>query len=210
MAYYTRTGHTGRLAELIMDELRVQGHEVAVERIEAKKRRNRWIILAQQIYTYPLIALALASDSFKEWWMLHYPQVEEDIRPLYHPDVSLFDFVCIGGPKWAEISYPLARYLAEVRGFANKQVAAFATFGGPPLPVFELEMAFRPISDRVESSGGKVVATLGLSSGYHELYVLPLMKLASRWRFKKPLQWFHYQSEYGRERIREFCEKMER
>jgi hypothetical protein len=210
VAYFSRTGHTERLAELVREELESRGHEIVVERIEARKRRSKWIILAQQVYTYPLIALALFNGRFKEWWLEHYPQVEEDIAPLSHPDVSGYDFICLGGPKWAEISYPVARYLKEVKGLAGKEMAAFGTFGGPPLPVFELEMLFKPISDRVAKAGGRVAATLGLSSGYHELYVLPLMRLASRMKFKRPLESFHIESEYGKERIREFCDAIEK
>ncbi len=208
VVYYSRTGHTDKLAELVIGGLESRGHTVTVERIEVKKRRSKWIILAQQIYTYPLIALALVSLSFKNWWMRHYPQVEEDIQPLSYPDVSQFDLICLGGPKWAEICYPVARYLKQVNGLAGKEVAVFGTFGGPPLEVFELEMLFKPISDRVEESGGRVVATLGLSSCYHELYVLPLMRLASKIKFKRPLESFHFESEYGKIRVNEFCNKI--
>jgi len=208
VADYSRTGHTERLAELIIKGLKSLGHTVVRERIEVEKRRNKWIILAQQIYTYPFIALALASSSFRRWWLRHYPQVEEDIRPLSYTDVSGFDCVCIGGPKWAEISYPVARYLKEIKGLKNKTVGLFGTFGGPPLEVFELELLFIPMSDRIERLGGKVAATLGLSSGYHELYILPLMKLISRIVFKRPLKSFHIESKYGKERIREFCDKI--
>jgi hypothetical protein len=206
IAYYSRTGHTDKLAEILAEELNSRGHTIAIDRIEVVKRRSKWILLAQQIYTYPVIAVALYNSSFRAWWYQHYPQVEEDIQAPAYPDVSEFDLVCIGGPKWAEICYPVARYLRQVKGLQNKKVAAFATFGGPPLKIFELEMVFRPISDRVENSGGRVVATLGLSSNYHELYVLPLMKLASRINFGRPLKSFHISSEYGKEKIKEFCD----
>jgi len=208
VAYFSRSGHTEKLAELIIEGLRSLGHTVVRERIEVKKRRSKWILLARQIYTYPLIALALASSSFRRWWIRHYPQMEEGIKPLSYPDVSGFDCVCIGGPKWAEISYPIARYLKEIKGLKDKKVGIFGTFAGPPLRVFELELLFTPMSDRIEKLGGRVEATLGLSSGYHEFYVLPLMKLASRIKFNRPLKSFHMESQYGKEMIKEFCDKI--
>ncbi len=208
MAYFSRTGHTEKLAGIIEKKLKARGHTVVIDRIEPVRRRSKWIILAKQIYTYPIIALALYIRSFRRWWMQHYPQVEEDIKPLAYPDVSGFDIVIIGGPKWAEISYPVARYLKQVKGLQNKKVWAFGTFGGPPLEIFELEMLFTPISDRVQKLGGTVVATLGISSNYHELYVLPLMKLASRIVFRRPLKSFHIDSEYAKEKIKEFCDQI--
>ncbi len=208
IAYYSRTGHTDKLAEILAKELNYRGHTVLIDRIEVVKRRNRWILLAQQIYTYPVIAVALYNSSFRAWWHQHYPQVEQDIKRPAYPDVSGFDLVCIGGPKWAEICYPMAMYLKQVKGLKNKRVGAFATFSGPPFETFELEMVFKPISDRVEGSGGKVVATLGLSSNYHELHLLPLMMLASRINFRRPLSSFHIESEYGKEKIKEFCNRI--
>jgi hypothetical protein len=206
IAYYSRSGHTEKLAEIITEELKSRGHTVIIERIKAVREPNKWVLLAKQIYTYPLIALALYNLPFRRWWLQHYPQVEADIQPPAYPDVSEFDLVCIGGPKWAEISYPVARYLKQVKGLKNKSVGAFATFGGPPLEVFELELINKPVSDRVQRLGGTVVATLGLSSAYHELYVLPLMRIASRIVFGRPLESFTTDSEYGKEKIKEFCE----
>jgi hypothetical protein len=208
IAYYSRSGHTEKLAEIIVKELMSRGHTVVIDRIKAVREPSKWLLLAKQIYTYPLIALALYNLPFRRWWLQHYPQVEADIQPLIYPDLSEFDLVCIGGPKWAEISYPVARYLKQVKGLQNKKVGVFATFGGPPLEVFELELINKPVSDRIQRLGGTVVATLGLSSAYHELHILPLMRLASRIVFGRPLESFTVDSEYGKAKIKKFCDRI--
>ncbi len=209
MPYYSRTGHTEKLAQAIERELISRGHTVTLDRIEMSKERSRWNLLLRQIYQYPLVALSVLFAPFRRWWLEHYPQPEEDIQPLAHPDASAFDHICIGGPKWCYISYPVARYLKQVKGLTNKGISAFATFGGPPLEVFELELLFKPMSDRIEKSEGTLVASLGLSSNYHELGVLGVFRLVTRIVFKRPLASFTIDSEYGREKITEFCTRIE-
>jgi hypothetical protein len=210
LAYYSRTGNTERLAQRIAEELKSRGHTPVVDRIEVVKRRSRWNLLARQIYQYPLVALSVLSSSFRRWWLKHYVQPEDDVQPLAHPDVSDFDHVCIGGPKWCYISYPVARYLRQVEGLQGKKVSAFATFGGPPLEVFELELLFEPLRTRIRERGGTLEATLGLSSNYHELSVLVVFRLITRMLFRRPLEFFTIDSDYGREKVGEFCEAIVR
>jgi hypothetical protein len=203
---YSRTGHTEGLARRIAGELKTRGHTVVVDRIEVVRPKSRWNLLIRQVYQYPLVALSVLSSWFRGWWLKHYLQPEDDVQPLSHPDVSDFDHVCIGGPKWCYISYPVARYLKQVKGLRNKKVSAFATFGGPPLEVFELELLFEPLRARIQERGGTLVATLGLSSNYHELSVLGIFKLITRIRFRRPLEFFTVDSDYGKEKVREFCD----
>ena len=208
--YYSRTGHTERLTKRIAEELKSRGHAVSLECIQVAKQRSRWNLLARQMYQYPLVALCLVSSSLRRWWLKHYIQPEDDVQPLAHPDVSEFDHLCIGGPKWLYISYPVSRYLKMVKGMENKKVSAFATFGGPPLEVFEIEFLFKPVEDRIKALGGTLVATLGLSSNYHELFILGVFKLITRILFNRPLESFTVESEYGSRKIKEFCDRIER
>ena len=152
--------------------LQLRSHTVVLERLEVVEERSKWNLLLRQVYQYPIVACTLLAPRFRRWWLAHYPQPEDDIRPPAHPDVAEFDHVCIGGPKWCYISYPVATYLRQVKGLRGKRVSAFATFGGPPFEVFELELLFEPMRRRVERAGGMILATLGLSSVYHELFVL--------------------------------------
>jgi len=210
IAYYSRTGYTETLAERIAEELKSRGHEIVLERIKVVKQKSRWNLLFRQIYQYPIVALCLLSSSFRRWWLEHYIQPEDDVQPLAYPDVSEFDRVCIGGPKWCFISYPVSRYLRLLQGLPNKKVSAFSTFGGPPFEVFEIELLFKPMNDRIQALGGTLIATLGLSSNYHELSILGIFKLATRIVFKRSLESFTVDSEYGKEKIKEFCDQNEK
>jgi hypothetical protein len=208
IAYYSRTGYTGMLAERIARELQLRHHTVVLERLELVKRKSKWNLLGRQVYQYPIVACTLLSVRFRRWWLARYPQPEDAIQPPAHPDVSHFDHVCIGGPKWCYISYPVARYLRQVKGLQGKRVSAFATFGGPPFEVFELELLFEPMRRRVEESGGTMVATLGLSSVYHEFFVLGVFRRLTRIKFGRPLESFAIDSEYGKVKIAQFCDKI--
>jgi len=209
IAYYSRTGHTEKLAQRIAEELKSRGHEVVFDRIQVARQKSRWNLLFRQAYQYPLVLLCLVSASWRRWWLKHYIQPEDDLQPLSHPDVSGFDRVCIGGPKWCYISYPVSRYLRLLQGLQNKKVSAFSTFAGPPFEVFEIELIFKPMSDRIQSLGGTLIATLGLSSNYHELGILPVFRRVTPNVFKRSLESFTIDSEYGREKIREFCDENE-
>jgi hypothetical protein len=210
ISYYSRTGHTETLAERIADELTSRGHTVVLERIKVVKQKSRWNLLLRQMYQYPFVALSLVFSSFRRWWLEHYIQPEDDIQPLAYTDVSQFDHISIGGPKWCYISYPVARYLNQIKGLQNKKISAFSTFCGPPLEVFELELLFKPMSDRIQQSGGTLITSLGLSSNYHELFILGFFKLVTRIIFRRPLTLFTVDSKYGKEKIKEFCDSIDR
>jgi hypothetical protein len=208
LAYYSRTGHTERLAQRVAERLTSRGHTVVIDQIAVVKRQSRWNLLLRQVYQYPFVVLSVLSSPFRRWWLKHYLQPEDDIQPLAHPDVSDFDHVCIGGPKWCYISYPIARYLTQVEGLQKKTVSAFTTFGGPPLEVFEMELLFEPLRARLQERGATLVATLGLSSNYHELFLLGFFRLVTRIVFRRSLESFTIDSEYGKENISEFCERI--
>jgi hypothetical protein len=210
IAYYSRSGHTEVLARHLADELRRREHTVALDRLEVLEEKSRWNLVFRQAYQYPVVLLSMLVPRLRRWWLRHYPQPEDDIRPPAHPDLSGFDHVCIGGPKWCYISYPVARYLRQVKGLRNRKVSFFATFAGPPFEVFELELLFRPLTHRIEALGASVAATLGLSSGYHELGVLRIFELLTRLRLARSLESFSIASEYGKAKIREFCDEIGR
>ncbi len=210
IAYYSRTGYTETLAQRIEEEMKSRGHQVVCERIETATRKSRWNLLLRQVYQYPLVVLCLFSSSFRRWWMKHYIQPEDDLMPLAYPDVSEFDRVCIGGPKWCYISYPIARYLRRVKGLPDKKVSAFSTFAGPPFEIFEIELIFKPMSDRIRALGGTLIATLGLSSNYHELGILPIFQRVTPKVFERALESFTIDSEYGKAKIKEFCDENEK
>lgn len=210
LPYYSRSGHTERLAHVLAERLRLRGHAVTLEKIEVEQARSKWRLTLPLLSTLPILPLYLWVAPFRRWWLQRYPQAEQAIHPLAQANVASFDCVCIGGPKWLYIAYPVARYLQQVEGLAGKPVAAFATFCGPPLPVFELEMLFSPIRQRLLSQGASPGPTLAVSSHFHEFFFFHEMeyvfRLISRLCFRRSLRAFTMESEWGRAETERFVE----
>lgn len=210
IARYSRSGHTAALSRHLAERLAARGHEVVVEEIRALERPNKWSLVPPLWPAIPLLPLILWVPRFRDWWFRRYPQPEMDIAPLAHPDVSGFDAVLVGGPKWLYLSYPVARWFATVQGLAGKPVGAFATFCGPPLPVFELQMLFDPVRHRVDAHGAHLAATLAVSSHFHEFFFFHEMewifRLASRLKFRRPLRSFMLDGAWARAEVERFCD----
>lgn len=213
IAHYSRSGHTEALALRLRDELVARGHTVALEKISALEKPGKWRLVPPLWPALLLFPPFLWLRSFRNWWFKSYPQPEMAIAELAHPDVSGFDRVCIGGPKWLYISYPVARYLATVKGLAGKRVGAFATFCGPPLQVFELDMLFIPIEHRLKARGAQLAASLAVSSHFHEFFFFremeALFRLLSRLRFRRPLRAFTLGSAWAQAEIERFCRRLD-
>lgn len=143
IAYFSRTGHTRKLVEEIEKELIRRGHSVKYEVINPTKS-NSWITdVLLDAPRWLSIGMSLVSNRWLERHINNYKQVEVEINELQYPDVSKFDIVCIGTPKWTQISFPVARYIQIAQGIQGKGVAVFSTFAGPPLKRFELALVFQ-------------------------------------------------------------------
>lgn len=208
ISYFSRTGNTERLARVIGTTLEARGHSLEWETITPAVHYSWTREAARDFPRYASIILGLASPRWRQHHVETYCQVEEDIRPLRFPDVSTFDRICIGGPKWAQISYPVARYLQTIRGIRGKRVGSFATFGGPPLKVFELELLEKPMARLIGRIGAQVVANLGVSSGFHEASIMPLFRIVSWRRFDRPIEEFMLGSEYANGETKRFCDEL--
>jgi hypothetical protein len=208
IAYFSRTGSTEKLAAALADELKSRGHAIEFEVIKPVVYYSLLREVSRDFPRYPSILFSLASSSWRRHHIATYNQVEEDIQALKYPDVSEFERICIGGPKWAQISYPVARYLRTVRGIRGKKVGSFATFGGPPLKTFELELIEKPMARLLGRMGAEVVANLGVSSAYHEAGILPLFRLLSRLKFGRPIEDFKLGTEYANRGLQDFCENL--
>lgn len=211
--YYSRSGHTQQLAFALAAELSVRGHEVVLEKIEAVQERSKWLLVPPLLPLLPFLPLYLIHAPFRHWWLNRYRQQEQDIKPLVHPDLSDFDIILLGGPKWLYISYPVARYLNRADGLAGKKVGVFATFCGPPLEVFELEMLFSPLKDRISARGASVFDTLAVSSQYHPFFFFGEMERIFQWiskkAFNRPLSEFALKSEWGSKEVKRFCDSID-
>ncbi len=208
MAYFSRTGSTEKLASALADELRSRGHAIEFEVIRPAVHYSPLREASRDFLRYPSILFSLASSAWRRHHVATYSQVEEDIQSLKYPDVSEFDRICIGGPKWAQVSYPVARYLQTVRGMRGKKVGSFTTFGGPPLKTFELELIEKPMARILGQLGAELVANLGVSSAYHELGIMPLFRLHSRLTFGRSIEDFKLGSEYASRGIQKFCDDL--
>lgn len=210
LPYFSRSGHTRRLAETLAAELRQRGHQVDLDEIQAVTRWNKWLMAAPLLPVFPVLPLYLWVAPFRRWWLKIYNQQEQAIQPVRHADTAGYDLVCLGGPKWLYVAYPVARYLKEVRGLAGKPVGAFATFCGPPLKAFELEMLFEPLQARIRDAGGRPIATLAISSHHHEFgFMVGIFRLVSRLGFGRALRTFGQDSDWGRQEIQRFCDELE-
>jgi hypothetical protein len=209
IAYFSRTGNTEIMAREIEKILLQRGHTVSFEII---KPSIYYSILREALRDFPrvpAIALAIFLPVWRRHYFRTYNQVEEDIQALAYPNVSEFDIVCIGTPKWGHISYPVARYMQIVRGLRGKKTGVFATFAGPPLKIFEIELLFEPMKIFLTRMGSRVIATAGISTGFHEVGLMPLFNLISKLRFRKPIKDFKIESEYGQKMIKDFCDSIE-
>ncbi|MDY6932725.1 MAG: hypothetical protein SVZ03_00715 [Spirochaetota bacterium] len=208
VVYFSRTGNTERLAKSIGSQLKKRGCDVAFDEIKPAVLYS-WIReVSRDFPRYPAIGLALFIPFWRRFFLRHYHQVEEDIQPMEYPNISEFDRICVGGPKWAIFSYPVARYLQTVRGIMNKRIGIFATFGGPPLKVFEVELLDRPMTALINRLGSEVIARVFISSGYHEAGIMPIFRIVSRMRFSQPIENFMLGSEYANEGIKTFCDDL--
>ena len=210
IACYSRSGHTARVAQALAGTLRARGCMVDVETIRAVREWNKWLLPLPLLPLLPFLPVYLVSARFRRPWHRVYFQPEQAIRPLAHPDVSAYDRVLLGTPKWLYLSYPVARWLKTVGGLEGKPVAPFATFCGPPLRVFELEMLFAPLADRLQARGATVVDRLAVSSAYHPYFFFgemeALFRYISRKVFGRPLEDFTLGGEIGRAEFERFCD----
>jgi hypothetical protein len=144
IAYYSRTGQTEKVAEIIKKELESRGHLVDVEEVKAKKEHG-----------------------FLGWQFIRLFKGECEILPPKIKDLSKYDAICIGSPNWTRLSLPMARYLREVKGLEYKNVGFFATTAAPPafewyiLSAYLLDWTFSKI---IERKKGRVVESILLSS----------------------------------------------
>jgi hypothetical protein len=212
VVHYSRTGHTARLADVLASEIRRHGHMVATETIRVKRDWNKWLLPIPLLPLLPFLPVYLMSGRFRRLWHRIYYQPEQAIQSLTITDVSGFDLVLLGTPKWLYLSYPVARWLDTVSGLEGKRVASFATFCGPPLKVFEIEMLFAPLEARLHSLSAVAAGRLAISSDHHEYFFFGEMRSLFRWlsrkAFGRPLADFTLDGDIGRAEARHFCDEV--
>ncbi|MCK4891427.1 MAG: hypothetical protein KAS78_02045 [Candidatus Pacebacteria bacterium] len=171
IAYYSRRGSTEKLAKVLKENFKNKGHSVDVEKIKPIKEHG-----------------------FIGWFFIrvfYFLKSECEIYPLKIADVSKYDAVCVGSPNWARLSFPVAKYLREVKGLEHKKIGFFATTALWPTIewyVFSAYLLYVTFSKIIEKRDGRIVDCMLLSS---------LFKARS------------VESEYGRKAVKNFCDRIE-
>jgi len=167
IAYYSRTGGTEKLAEVLEENFKKQGHSVDVEKIRPVKEHGFWV-----------------------WFLIRMFKGECPIEEPKTKDVFGYDCICIGSPNWTRLSLPVAKYLKEIEGLKYKKVGFFSTtFLWPPIEwyifsAYFLDLTFSAIAGE---KGGRIIDDVLLSSA---------------------LKKWSVDSDYGRKKIKDFCEKL--
>ncbi|MFH1894520.1 MAG: hypothetical protein ABH813_01295 [Patescibacteria group bacterium] len=144
IAYYSKSGSTGKIAQAIKKELEIRGYYVDTE-----------------------IVMPVREHNFFIWWHLRMFLGECPIQPLKIKDVSKYDVICVGSPNWTRLSLPMARYLKEVTGLRNKSVGFFCAAAAPPTAEWYLFSAYLldlSLSKIIEKKRGRIVNSILLSS----------------------------------------------
>jgi len=146
VAYYSKTGGTEKLAEIIKTELKNRGHFVDIEKIISAKEHT-----------------------FFEWTNLRMFKGDCDILPIKITNASDYDTIIIGSPNWTRVALPVARYLKQIKGIKYKTVGFFSTTFAPPvaewyfLSGYLLDLTFSDIINRREA---RFKASIMLSSTF--------------------------------------------
>jgi hypothetical protein len=81
IVHYSRTGHTARLADARVSEIRQRGHEVATEAIRVKRDWNKWLLPIPLLPLLPLLPVYFMSERLRRFWHGIYRQQEQAIWP---------------------------------------------------------------------------------------------------------------------------------
>lgn len=213
VVHYSRSGHTARLAKVLAEAMRGRGHDIITETIRAEHEWSKWLLPIPLLPLLPVLPLYLASGRFRRFWHRHYFQPQQIIASLDYADVSGFDMILLGTPKWLYLSYPVARWLDTVSGIEGRRVACFTTFCGPPLRIFEIEMLFEPLEGRLHALGAMPSGRLAISSDHHEYFLFGEMRSLFRWlshkQFGRPLADFTLDGAVGRQELGRFCNELD-
>ncbi|MBI3939768.1 MAG: hypothetical protein HY315_02935 [Acidobacteria bacterium] len=131
IVFFSFTSNVRTLATAIRKELEAAG-EVDFAVIEPKRVRT---------------GLGWLARSFLPGW-------RAPIRPTI-TDVSRYDLVCLGFPKWTFACPPVNQYIRLMQPTQGKKLALFMAFGG-----FDQERYLRSMVRQVSRRGAVVVATL--------------------------------------------------
>ena len=104
IAFYSQTGKTKTIAQILADNLEEKGAQVKLVSVEPIENKSYQANI----------------DEAKKG-------VTAEIK-LTTADVSAYDIICIGTPVWASAPAPAVNgYISQCKGVAGKKVVCFAT-----------------------------------------------------------------------------------
>lgn len=131
VVYFSFTSTVQTLAEAIRAELE-RTTKVTTVTIDPQMRHGYWGWLAR---------------SFLPGWRAPIKQTITDLTP--------YDLVCLGFPKWTLSCPPVNQYLQEMRGSRGKNIALFMAYRG-----FDEKRYLQSMVRKLSKRGVDVVATL--------------------------------------------------
>jgi hypothetical protein len=153
VAYFSYTGNTRRVAQTLTEQLRTSCN---IETLEIVPRRKR---------------------SYLHW--LTYSFVPDSEVEIENPkmELSTYDGVLLGFPKWTFSCPPLNRFIRKLSGFAVPKFFLFMTCGG-----FDAERFLRSFSRKLTRIGCNVVGSLTIKRRqiFEEDYKTPVESFARR------------------------------
>ncbi len=158
-------------------------HKVAEKIKENLEKRGHFVYLER--------VRAEKEHSFLEWQFIRILKSRCKIKDPKIIDASGYDVVCFGSPNWTRLSLPMVEYIRKVKGLRDKKIGLFFTSALPEAFeyfVFSGYFLNLTANNEVEKKGGRVVDTIIFSSAI------------KKWKYLSPT---------GKEKIREFCDKME-
>ena len=131
IAYYSKSGNTRHVAQLLAN--RMSGEEAEVDVIEIEAVKTPGFLKA----------------GYASWRQLELPIKNADL------DLGRYDFVVVGSPVWGGKPTPFIKtFLKTARNIVGKRTAFFVTGGGEPDAQSKARKLFR---DNLEKSGLKPI-----------------------------------------------------
>ena len=131
LIYYSFTGHTHKIAQLIMQALKAKGHTVTPVRIRPLEEEKRFVFQCRNAF------------------LRKKPELYNTLT-----DLSEYDTVIVGSPVWAFTYVPaFYSYFEKVSGLSGKKGYCIATYGSGA----GKDKALKEMADALRSKGADVV-----------------------------------------------------
>lgn len=131
MVYYTKTGKTQKVAQMMYRVFKEKGHDVDIFRIKS----------AQHVGWIKSIFYTITGRSI-------------DIRDI-NKDLSIYDIIIIGGPVWASLPAAFVNaFIDRVYSFAGKKVVTYVT-----MATQRGQRAISTMNEKIAKKNGQIISS---------------------------------------------------